>query len=115
MNSDDEYSIWEKLNNREINGKAIKIRKIYPPYRDLECHIFFMKNKIDDNSRFSESTVLISESEKFFNKKGMIYLFLEDNRLRFSIDHDKLKETHVIISSNLLRLAKVVKHNEVKE
>lgn len=69
-----------------------------------------------ENRRFSEilkslqgsSALLVGESEGFAGRGGQIQFFIEDKKLRFSVNLDALQRTRLRVSFKLLALAKIV-------
>ena len=116
---DDEYDVWKKLNDKTLNSKKIVIKNIDSYYFLETCHVLFVKFENERDvlfgNREKSATVIITESEEFYQKNGMIYLFLEENKLRFSMDVLRLERTGVKVSSHLLRLAKEVKKGKVSQ
>jgi hypothetical protein len=50
----------------------------------------------------------VGEHEEFLTDGGMIRLFVEDNKVRFSINQKAADAAGILISSRLLRLARAV-------
>lgn len=58
------------------------------------------------------SSVLVAgESDGFAQRGGCIQFYLEDNKVRFSINVDALQRARLTVSSKLLALAHIV-HDE---
>lgn len=115
---DNEYDVWKKLNDRTLNNKKIIVKNIDSYYFLESCHVLFVKFENERDALFgnkeNSATVIITESESFYEKNGMIYLFLEENKLRFSLNSPRLEKIGVKVSSHLLRLAKEIKKDEGK-
>jgi hypothetical protein len=82
--------------------------------RGLDCHVLFVPASATgrfarDVSAVSGLPILtVGEDPQFFDQGGMIQLFLEDNRVRFSINQKSADAVGLTISSRLLRLARTV-------
>jgi hypothetical protein len=50
----------------------------------------------------------VGEHERFLDQGGVMRLFLEDNRVRFSVNQQSADRAGLQISSRLLRLARTV-------
>jgi hypothetical protein len=74
-----------------------------------------------ENKRLSElleglkgsTTLFVSDIPGSAEKGGGIEFYLEDNKMRFSINVDAVQRAHLAISSKLLTLARIV-HDQVQ-
>ena len=102
-----------------IRGKTIKNRQLVTrrvsEVRDLRaCQLVFAGER--DNARlpniFKElkgtSTLFVGESDEFAERGGAIQFYVQDNKLHFSINVDALQRAHLLVSSRLLALARIV-------
>jgi hypothetical protein len=88
--------------------------------RDAQaCHLLYVPSAatdhfIDAQKRYSVGGVLtVGETRDFLTQGGMVRLFLENNRVRFSVNQSAAESAGLQISSRLLRLARsVVSHPE---
>ena len=77
------------------------------------CHILYVPaaagDVLGDHWRGSAvPTLTVGEDERFLSQGGMIRFFLENNRVRFSINQSTAESAGLQISSRLLRLARSV-------
>ena len=105
---------------QQLQGKTIRSHKISLQYikddKDLlNCHLLFIG--VHEQSRLSKIFTLIgtapvltvSETKHIFQFGGAIYLFTENNKMRFSINLEAIQHANLHASSKLLHLAKAVK------
>lgn len=71
------------------------------------CDVLYMDASADTDASFAfgESTLTIGDADDFTRSGGIIRLYMEDNRLRFTINVEHAKRARLQISSNLLKLA----------
>ena len=110
FSADDE----SELRARTILGHPIEIRTLRVANRSGGCNMVFVpfteKDQADHILRgFKGSSVLtVGETEGFAARGGIINLTVEENRLRFEINHLAAGRAGLKISSRLLGLAKIV-------
>jgi hypothetical protein len=101
-----------------INGHALIVRRTTSLDDLKNCQIVFIGS--GDKKRLSEllrrlkgsSALAVGESRDFTGMGGSIQFYLEDDRIRFSINVDALQRAHLTASSKLLALAKIVHDQE---
>jgi len=54
----------------------------------------------------------VSDKAGFIEQGGTIEYFIENNKLRFAVNAELAKETGLILSSKLLRIAKIVERKK---
>ena len=85
------------------------------------CHLVFIskseKAHLTDifDSLGSASVVTVSETENFARRGGIINFYLDGNKVRFEINADAAQRKGIKISSQLLKLGKVVGAERAKE
>ena len=101
-----------------INGHALMVRRT-TNLDDLKtCQIVFIgtgdKKRLSDLLRRlkGSSALAVGESREFAGMGGSIQFYLENDRIRFSINVDALQRAHLTASSKLLALAKIVHDQE---
>jgi hypothetical protein len=109
----------------EIDGRKVRVVRLEKP--DLEkpytrkCAIAFLglseeKRMEQDLAAFHDSdTLTVSDAPDFLKRGGMIQFVLVSDHVRFSVDLDPVKRTHLILSSELLRVAASVSGNRSGE
>lgn len=108
--------------NEIVRGKAISshpflVRRTNNLDDLKACQIVYIGGS--DNKRLAEilrhlkgsSALAIGESRDFTGLGGGIQFYLENNKVRFSINVDAVQRAHLTVSSKLLALAKIV-HDE---
>lgn len=105
----DETVLNEKIGNHPI------IIKRFRYLSQLEfCHVLFVSDSETGTFQFilksiKKSPILtISDIDNFGIHGGNISFYLEENKLRFAINIQALKQSALKVSSKLLRLAKVI-------
>jgi YfiR/HmsC-like len=78
------------------------------------CHVLYISSSEKDNFRSilkhidSAPILTISDIDNFGEEGGNISFYLEENKLRFAINLQTLKQADLKVSSKLLRLAKII-------
>lgn len=103
----------EKVNNRDI------IIKQFQSIKDIEfSHILFIPKTTKDllpqilEKVENLNILLVSEIEGFAQKGAAINFVLAENGVKFEINQEVLKQVRINASSQLLRLAILVKNSE---
>lgn len=105
----------EPLNGKQIKGRTLAVKQI-PSGKELEqCQIVFIcpseKSRLPEIlGQLKDARVLtVSEIEGFAEQGGIINFISEHNKVRFEINPDAARRTGLNVSSELLKLAKLVK------
>jgi hypothetical protein len=108
-------SALDPLNGKQIKGRTLVVKQVSSP-KDLEqCQIVFVcaseKSRLGEIlGQLKDARVLtVSEIEGFAAQGGIINFVSERNKVRFEVNPDAAKRTGLTISSELLKLAKLVK------
>lgn len=105
----------DPLKGKQIKGRTLALKQVESA-KDLEqCQIVFVCPS--EKSRLSEilgqlknaRILTVSEIDGFAERGGIINFISERNKVRFEINADAAKRTGLTISSELLKLAKLVK------
>lgn len=95
------------------HDKAIDIRRIQDLRDARSCHLLYVP--ASSTERFLaagagslRSVLTVGETRDFLLQGGMIHLFVEQHRVRFSINQAAAEASGLQISSRLLRLAREV-------
>jgi hypothetical protein len=102
------------VSGEQWQGGGIDVRVVPDMRRAAECHLLYVPAAAAE--RFTsgisllagQGVLTVGEDERFLEQGGMIHLFVEDNRVRFSINQKAADSADVLISSRLLRLARNV-------
>lgn len=108
-------SALDVLNGKQVKGRTVALKQITDT-KDLDqCQIVFINSS--EKARLPElldklrdSRVLtVSEIDGFAQQGGIINFISEHNKVRFEINPDAARRLGLNISSELLKLAKLVK------
>ena len=105
------------LKGKAIQGRELVIKR-FPRLDDLEkCHILFIsaseKNQLPKILKAVEKfkTLTIGDVEGFTQAGGSINFFIEEQNIRFEINLKASQRQGVKISSQLLKLARIIREN----
>jgi len=95
-------------------GGAIELRLAQDEHTARECHLLYVPAA--ETERFlamaphlaTTPVLTVGETRPFLDGGGMIQLFIDANRVRFSINQRSALQAGLQISSRLLRLARTV-------
>jgi hypothetical protein len=104
----------EAVSGEQWQGGAIEVRVVPDARRGGECHLLYVPAAAA--ARFAAAApslstrpvLTVGEHDRFLEQGGMIRLFLEENRVRFSINQKAADAAGLHVSSRLLRLARSV-------
>ncbi|MCA9472983.1 MAG: YfiR family protein [Nitrospirales bacterium] len=107
--------IFEQLIQGKTRGAHPLLIVRNPSSKNVQdCHLIFFEH--GHSSRWSrirhllgtEAILTVGEADGFLHSGGMIQFFLEMKKFRFAINPDVIKAKDLVISSKLLRVAKIV-------
>ena len=108
-------SAFDALNGKQTKGRTLAVKPVASA-KDLEsCQIVFIgaseKNRVAEIlGQLKTSRVLtVSETDGFAAQGGIINFISERNKVRFQINPEAARRIGLTISSELLKLAKLVK------
>jgi len=114
----------------QIDGRPVRVVRLEKPDLDKpnldkpdsrQCAIAYLspseeKRMDQDLAAFKDSdTLTVSDAPDFLKRGGMIQLLLVSNHIRFSVNLDPVRRTHLNLSSELLRVAASVSGNRPGE
>ena len=105
----------EALQGRTVKGREVRVRGATRPSELHECQLLFISAEEEPRlegvlQRVARLPVLtISDVPNFVQAGGIIGLFSENNKLRFDINLAAARQNNLVMSSNLLKLARTVK------
>jgi hypothetical protein len=109
----------------QIDGRPVRIVRLEKPDLDKpdsrQCAIAYLSASEDrrieqDLAAFKDSdTLTVSDAPDFLKRGGMIQFLLVSNHVRFSVNLDPVRRTHLNLSSELLRVAASVSGNRPGE
>ena len=100
--------------NQTIDNRAVRVLRVADAYGARDCDIVFVSPDEGDGipldlDAIGKADVLtVSDSPDFLKYGGMIQFVNEDNRVRFAVNLDAVSRTHIVLSSELLRVASSV-------
>ena len=111
----------DSIKDKTVKGRKLIIKQC--PSIDLlgGCHILFISPSEKANLKqilnaLKNSSVLtVSETERFTQQGGMINFITQDNRIQFEINPVAAQRSRLKISSQLLKLARIVATESPKE
>ncbi|MFZ0758742.1 MAG: YfiR family protein [Candidatus Sulfotelmatobacter sp.] len=105
------------LAGETIGNQRVVPRRISTPQMSGDCQILFISsseanrlNKIIE--ALDKSAILtVSDIPQFSQRRGMIQFVLEENRIRFEVNLTAAQRAGLTLSSELLKVATVVRRN----
>jgi hypothetical protein len=102
------------LHGKTLKGRRIAVRQQPAPEALRGCHLLFVDGI--DRERWTQikkgignaSVLTVSDDGEIGRDGIIITLALSDNRMVFDIDMDMARQARLLLSSKLLRLARVV-------
>jgi hypothetical protein len=103
------------LNGKIVKGRRLLIKELDSLRDAQKCQIIFVSSS--EKSRLQEifenlknaRVLTVGETQGFANSGGIINFVEENNKVRFEINAEAARRTGLNISSELLKLAKLVK------
>ena len=101
--------------NDAVDHRAVRVLHNISPSQARTCAMAFISAPDDDAIRddltfLSGADVLtVGDSPKFLEDGGMIQFVIDKNQVRFAVNLDAVRKTHLVLSSQLLRVALYVK------
>jgi len=106
---------FDTLNGKQTRGRTVALKQITDT-KDLDqCQIVFINSSEKARlpellAKLKDARVLsVSEIDGFAEQGGIINFISEHNRVRFEINPDAARRLGLTISSQVLKLAKIVK------
>jgi hypothetical protein len=96
------------------HGGSVDVRVVRDTRRTVGCHVLYVPEAATNRfvsgvTTLSRQPILtVGEHPRFLEQGGVIRLFIEENRVRFSINQKAAEKVGLVISSRLLRLARNV-------
>ena len=103
------------LNGKQIKGRTLAVKEVSSPADLKTCQIIFISPSEKPRyeailASLKDSKILtVSEIEGFAERGGIINFISERNKVRFEINPDAARNQGLTISSELLKLARLVK------
>ncbi len=107
----------ESLSGKTASGKVLSVKRIRRREEASECEILYLGRS--ESKRMKEilqnvksGVLTIGDMRNFAASGGMINFVIDNNRVSFEINPDAAAKAGVRISSQLLRLAKIVRNDD---
>jgi hypothetical protein len=105
----------EAVRDKTVHGRPLEVRQIGRTQDIKRCHILFISSS--EKRRTAEiladlgnlTVLTVGETEGLAQLGVMVNFLIEENKVRFEINLDAVERSGVKISSQLLKLAKIVK------
>jgi len=101
------------LANKSVRDHPFEIRR-NPPTTELQhCHLLYLPASASSLIRAlrhqvaKENVLTVGETLDFMRQGGMVQVFFDNQKIRFTVHTDAVNQTNLKISSKLLRLAKI--------
>lgn len=104
-----------KLKDKVVKGRRFAVKYTRSTEEFRGCHVLFICNS--EKGRLQKALkavkgkgiLTVGDTEGFAQRGVIINFYLEDKKIRFEINLDAAREARFSISSQLLRLARIVK------
>jgi hypothetical protein len=102
------------VQGKSVNGHAFVVKRMHWGAEMRACHIMFVS--ASERERVPQlpgvlqgaAVLTIGETPGFASHGGVAGFFVEQGRVRFEINPDAARRAHLVISSRLLALARIV-------
>jgi hypothetical protein len=107
-------SDFSSIDGKQIQDSTIEIRQVSTIEEMRSCHLIFIEESnapnLDEAIAIGqdESILTISEMDDFCTQGGIIQLVHRRGKLRFFINRQAARESQLVLSSQLLKMAKIV-------
>lgn len=104
----------DALRGKSIHGRVWEVSLVTPGTNLQECRVLFIASSERNNlGQVMEATkgsavLTVGDSEGYAEKGVMVNFYLEQNRVRFEINAEAASHAGLKISSQLLKLARIV-------
>ena len=107
-------TIDDLASHERIDGRAVRVLRVPDVTQAGTCDIVFISDQ-DDNSIREDLAILagtdvltVGNSPEFLKDGGMIQFVEQARHMRFAVNLDAVRKTHLVLSSQLLRVATFV-------
>lgn len=104
----------QSIEGKETKGRRVVVRRFKAPEELEFCHILYigaaMANRLPEilDRLKGTSTLTVSDIDRFARRGGMINLITVEDKIRFEINVEAAERAKLQISSQLLKLARIV-------
>ena len=106
------------LSGESLDHKPIVIRRIAKPQESIDCRILFIHSSASNQLKEiltvldHLSILTVSDMPDFSKRGGMIQFVLDGEKVRFEVNLANTEPANLVLSSELLKVAKSVRRNE---
>lgn len=106
-----EHTLDSVTENEQIDHRPVHIRRVKDAAEARSCDIAFISATEGDRLQGEvvelrgADVLTVSDAPRFLAQGGMIQFVLSANHVRFAVNLDSVKRTHLVLSSELLRVA----------
>ena len=94
------------MSKRRVGRLQHKV-KVLPLETVSACELVFVQGVQEAGSVLSDKAVIVADSDSFSFPGTAIVFYKEGRKLRFEIDLKRIRTLKVIVSSELLKLARI--------
>jgi hypothetical protein len=111
--------LTQTVSGEKINGHPLTVQYFKNEEEIKSCHILFVNihetKKLEQvlEAVKSRNILTVSDQPDFLKQDGMIKFVTNNNKIKLQINMEACKESKMVLSSKLLRLAEIIK-NPVK-
>lgn len=104
----------DPLRIKTVKGRKIAVKSLSDLQDARACHVLFLgaaaAGRMEGllSALAGAPVLLVGDSERFVRRGGMIGFILERNKVVFEINEGAAKRTGLVVSSQLLKLARTV-------
>ncbi len=115
------HTIDEITANESIDNRPVRIRRLADASQAATCDVVYISAQEGDHIRedlaiLSGSDALtVSDAPDFLRDGGMIEFVVQNDHVRFDVNLSAVDRSHIVLSSELLRVAAAVEGNPVPE
>lgn len=97
--------------NDTVENRAVRVLRDANASQARTCGIAYFNSHDDDLTRDSlkllagADVLTVGDSPNFLKDGGMVQFVVETNHVRFAVNLDAVRKTHLVLSSQLLRVA----------
>ena len=112
---DASFDALHELNGKALKNRSLSVRAVTRGESLKSCQVLVMAESEADQFQTvlkqlgGEPVLTVNGAARFLDAGGMIALGMEDGKVRFDVNLPMAKRTDLVLSSNLLRLARHVR------
>jgi len=97
--------------NNTVDNRVVRVLRDANASQARSCAIAYLNSHEDDLTREAlnllagADVLTVGDSPNFLKDGGMIQFVVKDNHVRFAVNLDAVRKTHIVLSSQLLRVA----------